>query len=136
MLTRNDNRHTIGGQVGTKKWCTYPEVRVMADVAREAANPNVFDPNCGSRQVLDLLADKWSMLAIYALANGTRRYNELQRMIGGVSQKMLTQTLRDLERDGIVARTVYPVIPPKVEYALTPLGVTLIEPLSAICKWS
>lgn len=98
--------------------------------------PNVFDPNCGSRQVLDLLADKWAMLIIYGLVQGTQRYTELQRKIGGVSQKMLTQSLRNLERDGIVERKTYPVVPPRVEYRLTELGETLIEPLTAICHWS
>jgi DNA-binding HxlR family transcriptional regulator len=67
---------------------------------------------------------------------GTRRYSELQRLIGGVSQKMLTQTLRKLERDGLVERHVYPVVPPKVEYSLTPLGETLTELLKAVCKWA
>ena len=98
--------------------------------------PNVFSANCGSQQVLELIANKWSALVIYALAQGTKRYSELQREIGGVSQKMLTQTLRSLERDGLVERTVYPVVPPKVEYSLTPLGRTLIEPLRSICKWA
>jgi DNA-binding HxlR family transcriptional regulator len=70
------------------------------------------------------------------LARGTKRYSQLQREINGVSQKMLTQTLRTLERDGLVKRTVYPVVPPMVEYSLTSLGETLIEPLSALCKWA
>jgi DNA-binding HxlR family transcriptional regulator len=90
----------------------------------------------GARQVLDLIADKWTVLVIYALTGGTKRYSELQRLIVGVSQKMLTQTLRGLERDGLVERKVYPVVPPMTEYSLTPLGRTLIEPLCAICKWS
>lgn len=98
--------------------------------------PNVFSADCGSQQVLELIADKWTALVIYALAQGTKRYSELQREIGGVSQKMLTQTLRSLERDGLVQRKIYPVVPPKVEYSLTPLGRTLIEPLRAICKWA
>jgi len=108
----------------------------MSDMVSERIIPNVFDPHCGSREVLGLIADKWSMLTIYALADGVKRYNELQRLIGGISQKMLTQTLRSLERDGIVERKIYPVIPPKVEYSLTPLGQTLLESLSAICRWS
>jgi len=86
--------------------------------------------------VLDRIADKWTALIIQILARGTMRYAALQREIGGISQKMLTQTLRSLERDGLVARKVYPVVPPKVEYALTPLGRTLIEPLNAICHWA
>ena len=97
---------------------------------------NVLSEACPSRQVLDRLSDKWSTLIIYSLREDTLRYGELQRRIGGVSQKMLTQTLRSLEDDGIVERTVYPVVPPMVEYSLTPLGKTLIEPLSAICQWA
>jgi DNA-binding HxlR family transcriptional regulator len=98
--------------------------------------PNVLRKQCGSQQVLELIANKWTALVIYALAQGTRRFSELQRQIGGVSQKMLTQTLRNLERDGLVERTAHPVVPPRVDYALTPLGRTLIEPLVALCKWS
>jgi DNA-binding HxlR family transcriptional regulator len=100
------------------------------------SQPNVFDPNCGSRRVLALIADRWTAIVVYALAGGTHRFGELQRVIGGVSQKVLTDTLRRLEQDGLVTRTVYPVVPPKVEYALTPLGQTLTEPLAAICRWS
>lgn len=98
--------------------------------------PNILDPNCGSRRVLDVLADKWTMITVYTLAQGTKRFGQLQREIGGISQRMLTQTLRDLERDGIVKRTVYPVVPPKVDYCLTPLGETLIEALTAVCHWA
>jgi len=97
---------------------------------------NVLNPRCPSRLVLDRIADKWTALIIQVLASGTRRYAELQREIGGISQKMLTQTLRSLERDGLVQRKVYPEVPPKVEYALSKLGRTLIEPLQAICRWS
>ncbi len=98
--------------------------------------PDVFNPNCDSREVLALLADRWSMLIIYALSFGVRRHGELKRMIGGISQKMLTQTLRSLERDGIVRRRVHAVVPPRVEYTLTPLGKTLLEPLRSICLWA
>jgi DNA-binding HxlR family transcriptional regulator len=98
--------------------------------------PDVFNANCDSRQVLALLADRWSMLVIYALSRGVRRHGELKRMIGGVSQKMLTQTLRALERDGLVQRSVYPVVPPRVDYTLTPLGKTLLAPLRSICRWA
>jgi DNA-binding HxlR family transcriptional regulator len=86
--------------------------------------------------VLERIADKWTALVIQILARGTMRYAELQRAIGGISQKMLTQTLRSLERDGLVQRKVHPVVPPKVEYSLTRLGRTLIEPLHALCRWS
>jgi DNA-binding HxlR family transcriptional regulator len=97
---------------------------------------SVMNPECLSRVVLDRIADKWTALIIYVLAAGTHRYAALQREIGGISQKMLTQTLRSLERDGLVQRKIHPVVPPKVEYSLTPLGRTLIEPLKAICRWS
>lgn len=96
----------------------------------------MLDAGCPSREVLDRIADKWTSLVIYALSDGTLRYGELQRRVGGVSQKMLTQTLRSLEDDGLVARKVHPVVPPMVEYSLTPLGRTLIEPLTAICRWA
>lgn len=105
-------------------------------MAKTAAAPSVLEPQCPSRLVLDRIADKWTALVIQILASGTMRYAELQRAIGGISQKMLTQTLRSLERDGLVQRTVYPVVPPKVEYSLTRLGRTLIEPLHALCRWS
>jgi DNA-binding HxlR family transcriptional regulator len=98
--------------------------------------PNVFDPNCGSRRVLALIADKWTAIVIYALARGDCRFGELRRDIGGISQKVLADTLRQLERDGLVERTVFAEVPPRVEYALTPLGRTLTEPLGAICKWA
>jgi DNA-binding HxlR family transcriptional regulator len=97
---------------------------------------DVFNKQCGTRDVLDLLSDKWTVLIVGALASGVMRYGQLKRKIDGVSHKMLTQTIRRLERDGIVKRTVYPVVPPKVEYTLTPLGQTLIEPLTALCIWA
>jgi DNA-binding HxlR family transcriptional regulator len=95
-----------------------------------------MDPECPSRTVLDRIADKWTALIIHVLADGTKRHNELRRQIAGVSQKMLTQTLRNLENDGLVERKIYPVVPPKVEYSLTPLGRSLIEPLESICRWA
>ena len=105
-------------------------------MARMSSALSVLEPQCPSRLVLDRIADKWTALVIQILAHGTMRYAQLQRAIGGISQKMLTQTLRSLERDGLVQRTVHPVIPPKVEYSLTRLGRTLIEPLHALCRWS
>jgi DNA-binding HxlR family transcriptional regulator len=104
--------------------------------SKNSAPPSVLNPRCLSRVILDRIADKWTALIIHVLSEGTHRYAELQRQIGGISQKMLTQTLRTLERDGLVRRTIYPVVPPRVEYDLTRLGRTLIEPLQAICKWS
>ncbi len=98
--------------------------------------PNVLNQNCESRQALERIADKWTCLIVYALLDGPRRHGELRRMIEGISQKMLTQTLRSLEADGLVKRTVIDVIPPHVEYGLTPLGRTLSDPLVAICQWA
>jgi DNA-binding HxlR family transcriptional regulator len=100
------------------------------------AQPNVLDQNCESRQALDRIADKWTCLVVYALVHGPRRHGELRRTIEGISQKMLTQTLRSMEADGLVRRRVIDVIPPHVEYSLTPLGETLTEPLVAICRWA
>jgi len=96
----------------------------------------VLDQNCESRQALDRLADKWTCLIVYALLNGPLRHGELKRTIQGISQKMLTQTLRSMETDGLVKRKVIDIIPPHVEYSLTPLGQTLSEPLVAICRWA
>ncbi len=97
---------------------------------------DVYDKNCPTRQVLDLIADKYTVLVIIFLQNGPRRFGELQRIITGISQKVLTQTLRNLERDGLVTRTVYAEVPPRVEYALTALGTTLIQPLAALRNWA
>ena len=95
-----------------------------------------MEPQCPSRLVLERIADKWTALIIQILSKSTMRYSALQQRIGGISQKMLTQTLRSLERDGLVQRKVYPVVPPRVEYSLTRLGRTLIDPLRALCRWS
>lgn len=97
---------------------------------------NVYDANCPTRQVLDLIADKWATLIIVLLEQRPKRFTELQRQIEGISQKMLTQTLRALERDGMVHRTVYAEVPPRVEYTLTALGQTLYEPLVNLIQWS
>jgi DNA-binding HxlR family transcriptional regulator len=103
---------------------------------KTSSPPSVMEPQCPSRLVLERIADKWTALIIQILAKGTMRYSALQQTIGGISQKMLTQTLRSLERDGLVQRKVYPVVPPRVEYSLTRLGRTLIDPLRALCRWS
>ena len=88
------------------------------------------------RQALDLVDDKWVVAVMYVLSRGTKRYGELQREIGQISQRMLTRTLRDLERNGLVTRQVYPVVPPMVEYSLTALGEHLALVLKALCDWS
>ncbi len=97
---------------------------------------DAFLAACPSRQLLDTLSDKWSSLVLAALADGPRRYSDLGRTIAGVSQKMLTQTLRGLERDGILARTVTPSVPVRVDYALTPLGNSLLPVMRAVKDWA
>ncbi|MGF6349244.1 winged helix-turn-helix transcriptional regulator [Variovorax sp. W2I14] len=103
-----------------------------------AAHPawNPYLATCPTRQVLDCIADKWAALVVGLLIGGTRRFGELRREIQGVSQKMLTQTLRSLERDGIVRREVYATVPPKVEYSLTPLGQSLAATLEELRLWA
>ena len=92
--------------------------------------------DCEVRQILDRIADKWSLLVIALLDDRTMRFTELKRLIDGISQRMLTVTLRQLERDGIVQRTVFPVVPPRVDYALTPMGMTLYETIQSLVAWT
>ena len=87
-------------------------------------------------RVLARIGEKWSVLIIIMLTDEPRRFSELKRAIGGVSQRMLTLSLRGLERDGLVKRTVFPVVPPRVEYELTPLGRSLVAPVSALGEWA
>ncbi|MEQ1344971.1 winged helix-turn-helix transcriptional regulator [Acinetobacter seifertii] len=103
--------------------------------------PNeIPDPNINgcraTREILDRIGDKWSLYIIASLAKGTMRFNELRRSIDGISQRMLTLTLRELERDGLVSRTMYPTIPPRVDYELTELGQTLLVPVMALVSWA
>jgi DNA-binding HxlR family transcriptional regulator len=88
------------------------------------------------REVLNRVGDKWSVLIVGLLADGPKRFSELRRTVEGISQRMLTLTLRGLERDGLVTRTVYPTIPPRVEYELTELGRTLRKPIQSLAKWA
>ncbi|KZB84123.1 winged helix-turn-helix transcriptional regulator [Amycolatopsis regifaucium] len=92
--------------------------------------------DCEVRQILDRVADKWSLLVIALLDRNTLRFTELKYKIDGISQRMLTTTLRHLERDGLVHRTVYPVVPPRVDYALTPLGMTLLQTIQSLVTWT
>ena len=101
--------------------------RVVYDAMLEA---------CPTRHVMETIGGKWSALLVHALADGPRRHGQLRTRIAGVSQKMLTQTLRELERDGLVTRTVTPSVPVRVDYALTPLGRTLVPVLGALKDWS
>ena len=97
---------------------------------------NAFLAACPSRQVMATIGDKWSGLIVNALADGPRRHGELRNRITGASQKMLTQTLRTLERDGMVTRTVTPTVPVRVDYELTELGLRLLPVLRAVKNWS
>lgn len=91
---------------------------------------------CPIRDVLSQLGDKWTTLIVLALAEGPRRFSAIRRAVPDISKRMLTQTLRDLERDGLLTRRVYPTKPPSVEYRLSPLGRSLLEPLGALVAWS
>ena len=107
----------------------------MTAIARHSvATPFLKFP--GSALVVAILADKWSIPVIHSLARGMKRTGELRRELAGVSQKMLTQTLRRLEKHGLIERTVFPVVPPRVEYRLTALGESINEPLAHLCEWT
>jgi DNA-binding HxlR family transcriptional regulator len=97
---------------------------------------DAFIAACPSRQLLDRLSDKWVSLILTALAEGEQRYSEIARTIAGVSQKMLTQTLRNLERDGILIRSITPAVPVRVSYQLTPLGGSLLPVVRAVKQWA
>jgi DNA-binding HxlR family transcriptional regulator len=92
--------------------------------------------DCQVREVLDRVGDKWTLAVIHQLGPGTRRFTEIKRSIDGISQRMLTATLRSLERDGLVRRTVYPVVPPRVEYELTDLGQDLLKAAWSLIDWA
>lgn len=95
-----------------------------------------YRADCPTRRILDRIGDRWTVLIVGILGQGDARFSELRRRVEGVSQKMLTQTLRALERDGLVHRTVYAEVPVRVVYSLTPAGATLLEPLRALQEWS
>jgi len=110
------------------------------EVTDEATAPARLGPcgedDCGIRDVLDRLGDKWTVLVIVELSKGTRRFRELQRAIPGISQRMLTVTTRRLTRDGLISRTQYPTIPPQVDYDLTPMGRSLAGAIFSLTDWS
>ena len=96
----------------------------------------VFDEQYPARRLLALIGDKWTPVVVYCLASGRQRFSALQRRIPGISKKMLIQVLRALERDGLVSRTLYPVVPPRTEYELTRDGKHLHKPIAALCRWA
>ena len=106
------------------------------ETALPTSPPQVFKAGCASRLILDQIADKWSVLILAALCDQPMRFNALKRRLEGVTQKALTQSLRRLERNGIVARRVVPVSPVAVEYQITPLGKTLEQPFGALYAWT
>jgi DNA-binding HxlR family transcriptional regulator len=106
------------------------------DPAARGQEPVRSPTTCRAREVLQRVGDKWSMLVIDLLGQGTMRFTELHRAIDGITARMLTVTLRGLERDGIVTRTIHPVIPPRVEYALTPMGRTLLDTIGQLVTWA
>ena len=109
----------------------------MTTAVRTVLHRSPNEPGCTTiREVLTRIGDKWSVFVITLLGNGTLRFTELQRSIEGISQRMLTLTLRQLERDGLVERVVYPVVPPRVDYSLTALGRTLLVPLVGMAGWA
>src|SRR5216684_2205934 len=110
--------------------------RDMERTLQTSSSHSVLMAHCPSRQVLDLIADKWIALIFALLEKQPARFNELERAIEGISHKMLTQTLRNLEQRGMVIRTITPTIPPAVEYALSPLGATLIPLMAALRQWA
>ncbi len=111
------------------KCCTHLRDSLLVTV-------DVYAKNCPSRQVLDRIGDTWSVLVVLSLSGGSRRYTELAARIEGISPKMLTQTLRALERDGLITRTVHAVVPPRVDYDLTKLGVSLLDLVGALEGWA
>ena len=100
------------------------------------SHPKVANRCPAVREVLSRVGDKWSVLVVVLLKDGPQRFSELRRAIEGISQRMLTLTLRSLERDGLVTRTIFPSIPPRVDYELTHLGETLLNPVAALADWA
>ncbi len=107
----------------------------LPSLSEQMRNGNLFAEKCPSRDVLKHVTSRWGVLILVALQGGTHRFSELRRKMGGVSEKMLAQTLQWLESDGFVHRESYPVVPPHVEYSLTPLGDEVAEKVAALADW-
>jgi DNA-binding HxlR family transcriptional regulator len=108
----------------------------MSATHTESFPPQVVVEDCPAREILDRVGDKWSVLVIVLLGQRTHRFNELHRAVDGISQRMLTLTVRALQRDGLVSRTIYATVPARVDYELTELGRTLLVPLGALYDWA
>ena len=136
----------MNAQEGTFSTLGHTDVTMDAVAARGAeleqrmreqgGHAGVADSCRPITDILTRVGDKWSVMVVMLLGNGTKRFNEMRRVIGGISQRMLTLTLRGLERDGLVTRTVFPTVPPRVDYALTDLGRSLLIPISARGAWA
>lgn len=112
------------------------QARTMQPVTMVGQAQPISPAECKARDVLDRVGDKWSASVIHQLGGGTRRFTQLLRGIDGISQRMLTVTLRGLERDGLVKRTVHAVVPPRVDYDLTPMGLTLLSTICELVEWA
>lgn len=126
-------------QERTRSYPAYPEVSFVhtGEQLLEAVRTyNAWDARCPSRRLLDLIADKWTTLVLVSLSSGPKYYSDVRRDVAGISHKMTSQTLRTLERQHFVVRTVYPTVPPRVEYALTPTAETLIPTLLELITWA
>lgn len=113
-----------------------PYVLELSAMFRQWTGGTLDAAKCPVRDVLDQIGDKWSTLMLIVLGERAHRFGELRRAIPDISQRMLTQTLRDLQRDGLVSRQVFATLPPSVEYALTPLGQSLLDPLASLIRWA
>ena len=120
----------------TKGTASLPIRRSLTQQLRDDGPDSSHDSCKPVAEILARIGDKWSVLLVMLLGDGPKRFNEMRRLVGGISQRMLTLTLRGLERDGFVSRTVYPTVPPRVDYDLTPLGHSLREPISRLGEWA
>lgn len=107
----------------------------VSTLSQQLRDGNLFAEKCPSREVLKHVTSRWGVLILVALRDGTHRFSDLRRKMGGVSEKMLAQTLQALEQDGFINRVSYPVVPPHVEYSLTPLGEQVSEKVAALADW-
>ncbi len=106
------------------------------DLPMAGTREHILHENCPLRRAFDLVGDRWSSILLFVIGDEVKRYSDLQKQIPGISKKMLTQTLRNLEAAGLVDRKVYAVVPPKTEYRLTPLGLSLLVPVRALAEWA